>query len=1366
MSGTINKPTNVVPGSLDWGNDGRGYYTSVFFDIPGDFIFVAWNTNPANITGYMHANDGTSSSFGGLGPLTLANTTYTFALWIASGGNTSILPNENNAVFWTVTTGTSIPSTLAAPTVVAGASRSATVSWTAPTLNGGLPITGYIVRTSYGSEVTVGNVLTTTLNNLTGGIAITFTVRASNSRGNSEASPASSAITFILPSAPAAPTFVAGDASATVSWSAVAPTAELPITGYIVTPSVGTAVTVGNVLTTTLTGLRTGTAITFTVRATNANGSSPASPASSAVTFTPPPPTGVTATFVGGRTLLLSWTAPASYGNVVITGYTITPSVGSVITVGNVLSTTITNVAYSTPMTFIVKAANTYGGFSSNSSASSSVTIPVFTMTPSSGTSPYSISFTGAVPLTTYNVTIVATNSTEFYNSLPLAVKTLTNLTAPSTIVSSAIDATTFTLSWQGAANATSYRYTVKIGTVTVTPTIVTNVGTKSAVFTNLSARTTYTVIVTAVNAYDAINSVTTTVATLDQIITPITDLTTTSVEAHVIAIRWFGANFTVNSSYTFTAQVGGTTTSITPSSMSGGDKVAVFSSLLRNTQYTITVIATNTRNSVNASVVATTLENQVTPITSFAVTTSLTRAKYFTITWQGGLLATDYTYYLNGASVIPATVNIAASPKTATFSQLTIGTLYNVYIRAYNIDTSVDSSTVSVTTSGPAISAITNPRASSVKPTSMVLLWNGGLGATEYSYSLKIGTEVAATTPSSENAIFGNTATFTDLLPSTTYSIVITATNGINTVNSTSFNQMTDVDKPYDITVTNNFRNQINLSWSGPTATPTSYAYLLNNVVQTARITNGINNGVSGKNVQIYGTPSSVPYSIIIRAIDSSGNNLNSSPYSLTTGSSSIQNITNLQATLIRGSSITISWTGQLGGYPVQYYRYSINDGVTFGTNNVTDNGTTNNTAVISGLTALTNYKIVVGAWNADDATFSDTLSVTTGQPDVSAITNVRSTNNGRNQLNLAWDGGDYATSYEYYFNDKIASQGGRLTTDNGVSAKNVQFNGLPTNTTYNILIRARNIARAQSVDSPIFTITTGGGSSIQNVTNLQTTRIKGSSISLSWTGQLGDPIIQYYRYSTNNGANFLTSNVIDSGPSNNTAILNNLTPLTSYRIVVGAWNANDAVQSDALVVSTTAPDISDITGVTLTGNGRNQINVAWSGGNNATSYEYYLNGVRQTCRLTNGIDNGVSGKNVQIYGTPSNVQYSLVIRAISSTLNLTLDSSPFSFTTAQSSIQNVTNLATTSVQSTSITISWTGQGVNLNSGGYHLNYYRYSINDGVSFLTSGFTDNGVNNNTAVLTGLTSNTTYKIIVAAFNADDATYSDTLTVTTA
>ncbi|KGN39906.1 DUF4082 domain-containing protein, partial [Knoellia aerolata] len=99
--------------------------------------------------------------------------------------------------------------------------------------------------------------------------------------------------TVAPPTAPGAPTAViatAGDASAVVSWTAP-PNGGSPITGYTVTPYVGTTAQVpwtvtGNppATSTTVTGLTNGTAHTFRVAATTAVGTGPASLPSSAVT--------------------------------------------------------------------------------------------------------------------------------------------------------------------------------------------------------------------------------------------------------------------------------------------------------------------------------------------------------------------------------------------------------------------------------------------------------------------------------------------------------------------------------------------------------------------------------------------------------------------------------------------------------------------------------------------------------------------------------------------------------------------------------------------------------------------------------------------------------------------------------------------------------------------------------------------------------------------------------------------------------------------------------------------------------------------------------------------------------------------------
>lgn len=123
------------------------------------------------------------------------------------------------------------------------------------------------------------------------------------------------------PDAPAEPTAVAGNGQATISWSAPANHGSA-ITGYTVTSSPGakTCTTTGT-LTCTVTGLTDGTAYTFTVTATNAGGTSAASPASAAVTpvaspfATVPKPT-VTGTLRVGHTLTAhpgTWSPTATF---------------------------------------------------------------------------------------------------------------------------------------------------------------------------------------------------------------------------------------------------------------------------------------------------------------------------------------------------------------------------------------------------------------------------------------------------------------------------------------------------------------------------------------------------------------------------------------------------------------------------------------------------------------------------------------------------------------------------------------------------------------------------------------------------------------------------------------------------------------------------------------------------------------------------------------------------------------------------------------------------------------------------------------------------------------------------------------------
>ena len=159
---------------------------------------------------------------------------------------------------------------------------------------------------------------TETITGLTDGTAYTFTVAAITDAGTGPDSSPSAPITpAALPSAPLAVNGVAGDGQVVLSWTPPAQDGGDPITGYRVTPYIGSvaqpATTFTSAATTeTITGLTDGTAYTFTVAAITDAGTGPASSPSAPITpaALPSAPLGVNGVAGDGQ-VALSWTPPA-----------------------------------------------------------------------------------------------------------------------------------------------------------------------------------------------------------------------------------------------------------------------------------------------------------------------------------------------------------------------------------------------------------------------------------------------------------------------------------------------------------------------------------------------------------------------------------------------------------------------------------------------------------------------------------------------------------------------------------------------------------------------------------------------------------------------------------------------------------------------------------------------------------------------------------------------------------------------------------------------------------------------------------------------------------------------------------------------
>jgi hypothetical protein len=118
---------------------------------------------------------------------------------------------------------------------------------------------------------------------LQSGVSYTFTITAGNASGTSAPSSASNSITATtVPQAPTIGTATAGDTSATVTYTAGATGGEA-VSAYTAT-STPDSITGTGASPITVSGLTNDTAYTFTVTATNANGTSAPSSASNSVT--------------------------------------------------------------------------------------------------------------------------------------------------------------------------------------------------------------------------------------------------------------------------------------------------------------------------------------------------------------------------------------------------------------------------------------------------------------------------------------------------------------------------------------------------------------------------------------------------------------------------------------------------------------------------------------------------------------------------------------------------------------------------------------------------------------------------------------------------------------------------------------------------------------------------------------------------------------------------------------------------------------------------------------------------------------------------------------------------------------------------
>ena len=287
-------------------------------------------------------------------------------------------PGSPSSVSATPSTTPSAPASLTAD----NGNGQVELTWSAPTSDGGLSISGYEYRYAEGSSVPddkswndVGLVESITIDELTNGQLYTFEVRARNDIG--AGSPKRTSATPVgVPTAPSSVTVIAGNGQVILSWEAPSDDGGESITGYEYRYAEGSAIpddtpwiSVSTSRSITITDLTNGQLYTFEVRALNGAGPGNRESVSTTPATVPDAPISLTADAENGQ-VDLAWSEPLDDGGSSIDRYQYRFAEGDVVpsdnqwfdTGADTRSVTIEGLTNGQIYAFEVRAHNDVGG--------------------------------------------------------------------------------------------------------------------------------------------------------------------------------------------------------------------------------------------------------------------------------------------------------------------------------------------------------------------------------------------------------------------------------------------------------------------------------------------------------------------------------------------------------------------------------------------------------------------------------------------------------------------------------------------------------------------------------------------------------------------------------------------------------------------------------------------------------------------------------------------------------------------------------------------------------------------------------------------------------------------------------------------
>ena len=451
---------------------------------------------------------------------------------------------------------------------------------------------------------------------------------------------------------------------------------------------------------------------------------------------------------------------------------------------------------------------------------------------------------------------------------------------------------------------------------------------------------------------------------------------------------------------------------------------------------------------------------------------------------------------------------------------------------------------------------------------------------------------------------------------------------------------------------------------------------------------------------------------------------------------------ITSVTATGITNATATITWTTDQASTSLVNYGTTISYGSSSTPNTSL---VTSHSVTLTGLTAGATYDFDVVSANASSVsgTSANFTFTTTGTATPPVISNVATSGISSYSVTITWTTDQATTSLVNY--GSTTSYGSSSTFDTSlVTSHSVTLTGLFAATSYDFDVVSANAA-GTSATSANFSFTTASSSGIPpKVGYVAYWGVNNMGVTISWSTDILASTQLAYGTTTALGQ---LSPLQTTLSASHGVVLTNLNPGTTYYFVAQSTGANGATgYSTAYSFTTTgtatnpAPIISS---VTATGIANTSATINWTTDQASSSQVNYGTTTSYGSSTTNN-PTLVTSHSVTLAGLTAGTTYNFdVVSANASSLSSTSSNSTFTTTGAGTPPPVISNVATSAITSSSVTVTWTTDQATSSL----VNYGSTTAYGASSTLNT----NLVTSHSVTLTGLAAGTTYDFDVVSAN---------------